>query len=214
MATSFIEIYDRAIAEIDDPTITKTYNNSPTDFFKIMYTYLNNAIPSFNNPMSISSSLSKRQIPQNQIELFTGDGTNKVFSLSSTPLNNSFFEYMIQDNVVGATYNGVTNSVTFSYIPFQSANVSIEWYYVGEFTDNLTDIVKKILSKLLVLSWAEKEKNFLLDIRRLVNNTDFKLNDSAAATRSKGGWYEAMREESEKIMNQYAYSLMFPKRGV
>jgi hypothetical protein len=39
MATNFIEIYDSAINEIDDPNITNVYKSSAISFFKIMYNY-------------------------------------------------------------------------------------------------------------------------------------------------------------------------------
>lgn len=211
MSTSFIEIYDRAITEFDDPNITKVYNLSQISFFQVMYNYLINAIPAFNNPQSVRAILASRTDPSGYTEIFNGDGITTTFTLSTTPLANSYFEYQINNVVVVGNYDSITNQITFPS-PIPSGHTgSVQWYFAGEFTNTLDDTMKSILAKLLVLHWAEKEKNFLLDIRRLLNDTDFKLNDNSSTTRSKIQWYENIRENAEKLMNQYSWILKFSK---
>lgn len=226
MSINFSEIYTRAISLIDDPFITKAYNSSPINFYKIMYSYFQDAIPRFNNPMIVASRLSNRTNPDGYVEVFDGNGIDDTFVLSTTPKTDSVYQFKIGDVYVEGTYNAIDNSVTFPYPIISNSCGSFEWYWCGEFNDEflnicnsnlylyLIDMIKSILSELLILNWAEKEKNFLLDIRRLLNDTDFKLNDSAASNRSKTNWYDSMREASEKHMNQLALSLMFSKGGV
>jgi len=212
MPVSFVKIYERGISSMDDPNITSAFERSPIAFFKIMYTYLVNAIPSFNNPIRISHELSKRTDPEYEIQTFIGDGVSDTFLLSTTPLQDSYFEYVINGNIVDGSYDAITNTVTFSSVVPLNQKASAEWYFAGEFKDNLIDIVQKILGKLLVVAWCEKEKNFLLDIRRLLFDTDFKLHDSSGINRAKVNWYDDMREEAEKLMSQYAWSHNFRKR--
>ena len=47
----------------------------------------------------------------------------------------------------------------------------------------------------------------MLDIRRLLGDTDFKLDNTPNTIRAKQGWYEDIREEVDKKMNQYAWNL-------
>jgi len=211
MPTSFVKIYERSISSMDDPSITSAFEKSPISFFKIMYTYLVNAIPSFNIPIRMQLELAKRTDPDYETEIFNGDGINSTFTLTSTPLNDSYFEYKIDTTTVEGTYDSLTNEVTFPSIIQIGQTATVEWYFAGQFTDDFVDIVQSILSKLLVVRWCEKEKNFLLDIRRLLFDTDFKLHDSSGINRAKVSWYDDMREEAEKLMAQYAWSRRFKR---
>jgi len=209
MATSFVLIYDYAIATIDDPRITAKYAASPISFFQKMYTFLLNAIPSYINPIKIIKTLEDKAIPDGAVEDFIGNGIDDTFVLSTTPLPDSFFEYKINGVTVQATYNALTNSVTFPYIVPVGQTAVAQWYFAGQFNKTIDEIVQKILGQLLVCKWALQERNFLLDVRRLLNDTDFKLNDNASATNSKVKWYDALREEAEKSMNQHAWDLQY-----
>lgn len=207
MSTSFQSIYESAISVIDDPQISQAYIDSPISFFQIMYTYLKNAIPRFNTPLSMIETLSEINLPQGQTEIFSGDGITTTFILSTTPLSDSFFEYQINGATVNGTYNSLNNSITFSSAIPTNQTGSFQWYSVGNFINDIDSTAQNILGLWLVCAWAMKEKNFLLDIRRLLNDTDFKLNDNSTTTKAKISWYEDMREEAEKLQKQYAMNL-------
>lgn len=208
MATLNNEIYSKAISEFEDPSISSAYENNPIDFFKIMYNYHINAMPLFINPSSEIIKLNDRIEPSTQIELFDGNGLTKDFVLTTIPLNGSFFNCLIGSTPVDGTFNYTTNTMTLTIIaPSGTENVSIEWYYPGQFNQTLDNQEKNILACFLVSCWAEKEKNFLLDIRRLLNDTDFSLSAESTTMREKGNWYYSMREKAEKIMMQYAWIL-------
>jgi hypothetical protein len=204
-----VNIYDYSIASIDDPRITAMYATSPIRFFQKMYTFLLNAIPSYINPIRIIKVLEDRTNPDGVVEDFVGNGVDDTFVLSTTPLTGSFFEYKINGVSVTATYNSITNAVTFPYIIPTGQTAEAEWYYAGQFNITLDEIVQKVLGQLLVCKWALQERNFLMDVRRLLNDTDFKLNDNASATNSKIKWYDTLREEAEKSMNQHAWDLHY-----
>lgn len=212
MATSNINIYERAISSFDDPSITRAYNSNPTQFFKIMYNYLRNGIPLYNNPLSIIDILSDRTDPYIDSENFVGDGNTSTYALSSTPLIDSYFSYYINDVESEGSYDELTNSVTFPYDIPLGETATAEWYYVGQFNQTLTDIQQKILGLLLVACWAEKEKNFLLDIRRLLNDTDYKMGSEAFSIRAKTAWHQSMLEDAEKLMNQTSWTDFFRPR--
>lgn len=147
MSTPFTNIYARAVASFEDPSITNAYQTSLSDFCDILYNYLSNAIPLFIVPKVIQTKLLDRTVPN---------------------LNTSDY---------------------------------------GQFNQTLTDREEKILSGLLVQCWAEKEKNFLLDIRRLLNDTDFHLAAESSTMREKGNWYSLIREQNMQEMKQYSWDL-------
>lgn len=207
MSTPFTNIYSRAINEFNDPFITSTYGNTIT-FFQTMFGYLNNCIPEFIIPEIIIPKLQDITSPSGQTELFNGDGINTNFILTTIPVTGSYFVYTVSGVVVTGTYNSGTNSVILDIAPaIGTNNVSIQWYYPGQFNQTLISREERILSMLWVVNWAEKEKNHLLDIRRLLNDTDFRLTAEAPTMNAKGNWYITMREEATAAMKQYSWSL-------
>jgi hypothetical protein len=196
-------IYTRAIAEIDDPFITASYNENAISFFKTMYNFLVNAIPLYVSPTTIIDILNDRTEPDGQIELFNGNGTMVDFVLSSTPTSNAYFSCAVNEVYVSCTFNSTTNTVSVSSPPLTGTeNVEIEWYDTGYFNQTLTPIRQNVLACFLVSCWGEKEKNFLIDIRRLLNDSTFKLSAESTTMKSKDSWYYNMREKAEKLMNQ------------
>lgn len=211
MSVEFPSIYSQAIGLFDDPSITSAFNNSPIQFFQIMYTYLQNAIPRFNNPMKMQVTLSSQNQPSGQTEIFDGNDTT-IYNIIATPLPNSYFEYIVDGNIVNGTYDDVLHSITFS-VPIPTGKQgSFQWYFAGEFINDIDYTAINILARLTVLCWVEKEKNFLLDIRRLLGDTDFKLPSEANSVRAKGGWYSDVKSEINKKMNQYAWDLKIQDR--
>lgn len=96
MGILFSAIYDKAIALFDDPKVTRAYETNKLQFDKIMYTYLQNAISMFNNPLSVSLRLSKYNEPQGTMEVFEGNGVDKTFLLSTdfVIVDNSVYQYI------------------------------------------------------------------------------------------------------------------------
>lgn len=208
MATPYSNIYVRAINLFDDPKITSAFENNPIDFYQIMYGYLNNAIPLFITPTAMQAKLNDRTKPTGQTELFDGNGLTNSFHLSTTPPTGAMFNYIVGNAVATGNFNYLTNNATLDVIPpIGTHNVSIEWYADGQFNQTLIDRQEMILALQLVRCWGEKEKNFLMDIRRLLQDTDFKLISEANSTNSKTNWFATIREEAEKEMNNYAWDV-------
>lgn len=206
MGTPFVDVYGRAIATFDDPNLTQVYNDNPLEFYKVMYTFFQNAIPRFNNPVSEITKLSYQNAYDGAIETFSGSGS-ATFTLSTNPIEDSLFSYSISGSSVSGSYSGsVTNQVVLDAIVNIGQTATIEWYYPGSFVDTLSDIEVMILGELTSLIWMEKEKNFLLDIRRLLLDSDFKLSSEANSVRSKLSWFESHREHCDKLMQQHSWN--------
>lgn len=206
MSTPYSNIYTRAIGLFEDPRLTSAFESSPLDFFQTMYSYLNNAIPSFISPSGMQTILNNRVKPEEGMEIFDGNGITQTFLLSATPPSGSIFSYMVDNEYVSASYSQLTNSVTFDVVPAAgSDNVSVEWYLDGYFNQTLNDRQELILAMFTVVCWLEKEKNFWADIRRILKDTDFKLADESNTMRGKMNLFDGGRERAIKEMKNYSW---------
>jgi len=210
MATSFVDIYDLSISQFDSPEITKAYVTNPIEFFKVMYNFINTAVKAFNNPLTMPRVLADRVNPDGDFGEITGVGTIQTYALSSTPTANAFFYFSVNGvEDTGATFSYTTNSVTYSNAIQHGVEATWEWYDTGQFNKDIDEAAQLILSVWLVSYWTKKEKNFQLDIRRLLNDNDFKMGSEANSIRAKVNWYDETREEAEKLMNQYGWNMKF-----
>ena len=222
MKISFAEIYEKSIGLFDDPYLTKAYNSSPIHFQKLMYTYLQNGISLFNNPLDISLQLSNFTPPKGTMETFEKDGDKTTFVLDADfeIIEGSFYEYMVDNKIVKGSFDATERTVTF---PLVGDTYSFEQYYSGEFDVDLSIVggsntqrmaavsVKDILARTLVRAWSEEKRNFLLDIQNILNDTDFKLHPASAALRSKTLWVQQLESETAELSNKLGWLIKFSK---
>lgn len=215
----FEDIFNRAVNLFDDPDILRAYELNPVEFSKTMRPYLINGLGMFANPTTVSSRFSNYTEAQGKLEVFEGNG-GASYTLSTTPLDNavmSFFIGKTPDPL--AEYNPETKVVTFSRDVPNETPCSVEWYYAGEFVADFTGFssnissafiesrTKDILAHCLLLGWAENEKNFMLDIRNILTDTDFKLHSPANSVRAKTEWYQNIREGLNDLTQKLSWDL-------
>ena len=113
------------------------------------------------------------------------------------------------------------SKVTFSKELPNDSKALVEYYSDGSFDADFSNITKKnnvpaasleqrvidMLARATVISWADKEKNFLLDIRNLLNDTDFKLHSPANSTKSKVEWVADLRNEIFNLQNKLDWDM-------
>lgn len=206
MSILFSDIYTKAIALFDDPKITMAYVTNKIQFNKLMYTYLQNAIAMFTNPASIGMRLASYNEPVGMMEVFEADGENRIFKLDSDfkILDNSLYSYIENQTNVAGILNKEERTVEFPDVLPKGQQYAFEQYYAGEFLDNFTGLnkstasgnaliigeIKDILARLLVKAWAEEERNLLLDIRNIMQDSDFKLNGNDRVLNAKNKWVD------------------------
>lgn len=218
----FDEIYTQAIALFDDPDIKEAYDNNKIAFCKIMYPYLLSSYSNFQNPSIIGMQLSDMQTPDGKQELFIANGQDKKF-LSEMPFkNNSCYCYYENNKKVQGIYNEDNQMVEFENV-LDNGNYIFERYFPGCFNTDLRitindnwnrDIRAKtitILAHLLVISWANSKKNFLLDIQNILTDTDFSLHSASSALSSKVKWIQDLRSEVLAIQNRLGFIIRFSK---
>ena len=211
--TSFVDIYTRASAKIDDPLLTKMYEATVIGFCAVMYNYLDAAIPSFNNPIEEMERLRNRTEPVGETDNAVGDGSTTSFTFTNTPSENSLYEVLVDGVMAEATYDSLTNSMILDEAPSDDSVVMLSWYFPGQFDVELYAEEKDILAMLTVVNWAEKEKNFKLDIRTLLGDKTYKAETSARANvGNKVLWVESMQEDCQKKMNKFAWNYSILKR--
>lgn len=220
----FKDIYNKAIPLFDDPDIQRAYFENTIRWQKLMFPYLESGVSLFTNPTKISFLLVDQDAPEGKMEIFEGNDTN-TFLLSSTPKEGADFSCTIQGKIdYLATYDPVTNSVTFSKKVLQGEKCSVEWYFGGKFNtdfqsaqtayvsaDVISTKVKEILARALVLNWAENEKNFALDIRNVLTDTDFKMYSPANSLKAKIEWVKQLRYDFDSMQTKLAWDLLSRK---
>lgn len=213
-------IYNQAIDLFDDPIYSKAYKEDTVRWEKMMYPHLINGLADFTNPTKIRYELINRTEPTGKIEIFDGDGS-ATYTLSTTPAEGSDFSYMINGLYdYQATYDADTNSVTFSKIVPVNSKCSVEWYQPGCFTSDFSSAaaptvdsaiiqqkVTEILARALVYEWASKEQNFLLDIKNLLTDTDFKIYSPANSIKAKVQWANSLKYNLDTLTNNLAWEL-------
>lgn len=227
MSILFSEIYNKAIGLFDDPKITQAYKTNTVQFQKIMYSYFQNAISMFVNPLVIASRLTQYDPPVGVMEKFVSDGQTKTFILdASFELRaNSAYSFTEGDLFLnnGVDLNIEERTVTFPDQLPEGQEYSIEQYFAGEFTGDFKNInyntnkinnvaeglVKDILARLLVKSWAENERNLLLDIRNIMQDSDFKIMDNSKILRAKNDWVDQLDTEVLQYQSRLAWMIRF-----
>lgn len=225
MSILFSEIYEKAIALFDDPKITIAYRTNQVQFHKLMYTYLQNAINMFTNPASIGMKIAIYNKPVGTMETFEGDGATDTFKIDDSfeIKENSIYSFIADGRTVEGTFDVEERTVTFPNALPAGKQYAFEQYYVGEFTGNfggtnqntsagdtlVTGQVKDILARLLVKAWGEGERNVLLDIRNLMQDSDFKITGNDKILNSKNKWIDQLDSEVLQLQNKLSWNIRF-----
>ena len=220
---AYTDIYQRFINEVDDPQLNKAYATNPIEFQKLCYVFLENGLVYFTAPIKAAEMLSAREIPYGETEFFDGEGTN-VYTITMTIPENAEVICKIGKEVDhSAEIAGST--VTFSRIVPVGTVCSVDYYVTTGFTGDFakacgamnvgsfTQRVVELLAKSMVVAWADKEQNFMLDIRNLLNDTDFKLHSPANSLKTKTDWVKDLRYDIYSIQNKLDWDLRHQNRS-
>ena len=224
MALTFKSIYEKAINLFDDPIIRRSYIEDTVRWERQMYPHLENGINQFSNPTKIAYLLVDQKLPSGQVEVFDGNGT-AVYHVSAdfVPEEGAEFSFRIgtQYDHAARYDNGV---VTFSREVPTGSKCGVEWYSPGQFNTDFKEAassttsadviaykVRDILARALVLAWATNEEDFLLDIRRNLNDTDFKLYSEANSIRSKVEWVNQLKFQLDSLTTKLAWDVVSRK---
>lgn len=223
---SFKDIYTKAIGLFDDPKITAAYNSNLIQFYKLMYVYLQNSISLFNNPLSVMKLISNFEEPTGQMEIFEADGISKEFELDSEfqIKANSSYEYIANGERVNAKFNKDTRTVIFEEVLPIGQQYSFEQYSIGKIECDLGDnglstmvqinilnCIKDILARLLVKTWGENTRNFLLDIQNILTDSDFNVHSASSALKAKNEWLNQLDREILQYQNKLAWNIRMLK---
>lgn len=218
----FKDIYARAINLFDDPDYDRAYVQNIVRFEKMMYPHLVNGVQLFTKPTQIAWALVDQTQPSGQMEIFSGEDTkNNTVILSTTPVENADFVCMINGEVDrGAVYHPEKNSVEFSKNIATTDELSVEWYFGGQFntdfvaasaplisTSLIGSKVVDILARALVVEWAEKDKNMILEIRNVLMDTDFKLYSPANSVKAKTDWVKGLMWDLDTLQTDLSWAL-------
>ena len=227
----FKDIYNKSINLFDDPEINEAYMNNIIRFEKLMYPFLINGLSLFSNPTAIVWDLLDRTEPSGEMEILSGDEVvNGEFDLSSTPVEGSDFVVMIngvQDRGATVRVNDKGKYiVTLSQEVKSEDEVSAEWYFGGQFNTDfskaatskvpagiIAERVQQILARALAVEWAEQERDFLLDIKNVLTDTDFRIYSPANSIRAKTEWVRQLQYDLDTMQTKLGWDLYSVSRN-
>lgn len=231
IAISFQDIYTRAVALFDDPKITYAYETNKIRFNKTMWPFLQNAISAFAQPTMIAFWNADYTEPSGTMEIFIEETDTTTSELMTTfeldadfeIIEGSIYQYTADGESVIGYLNTTDRTVTFPETIEEGAEFSIEQYFPGCFNQDSIDVlpvsqasvlrqVEGILAHRLVLTWAEGERNYLLDIRNLMADADFKKTAAnAKSLTSKDAWVDRLHTEVYTMETQLGWMIRFAK---
>lgn len=224
------DIYERTVNLIDDPDINRAYLTNTIEFQRIMYNFLINGLSYFTAPIKVCDALAQQVAPDGETEVGVGDGSKK-YKLTMTIPDDAELMFSVYDydqkkkkwnkTIVSGELDKQPDGVyaVFPSDVTDAEKYEVRWYTPGYFSANFPDMGKamngaslnnkivEILARTTVIAWAEKEQNFLLDIRNLLNDTDFKLHSPANSLKTKIEWLESLRREIYSLQTKLDWDL-------
>lgn len=223
----FSDIYERTVNLIDDPDINRAYLTNTIEFQKIMYNFLINGLSYVTAPIKVCDMLAQYNKPTGETEVGYCEAGKQTYKVEMIiPEDAEIVFYIDTPNKKGvlikqqaeAAYDATAKTVTFVKDVSDGEQYEVEWYKTGSFTANFTQAgaaignsmtkrVIELLARTTVIAWAEKEQNFLLDIRNLLNDTDFKLHSPANSLKTKTDWVKDLQFEIYSLQNKLDWDL-------
>lgn len=225
----FSDIFDRTIFLMDDPDLNYYYTCDKVAFQKVMLRYLLNGKDRFSSPIEVACHLANYSPLTSSIDELVGTGSaTVVVDTEFNPPDDCVFTFKNNGEVdPDAVYDSETRTVTFSKEVPEGSPCSVEYCFAGAFTDNfrwsysakylssqvINERVVDILAHCTLLAWVEKEKNFVLDIRNLLTDTDFKVYSQANSVRAKGDWFKGVQEELDDLIGKLGWDMRGTRKG-
>ena len=184
---------------------------------------MENGLVYFTAPIKAAEMLAIREAPYGETEYFNGNGTN-TYTITMTIPDGAEIECSIDERI---DYEATVSDgiVTFSKNVPVGTICSVDCYVPGRFTGDFskacgamnavsfTQRIVEILAKAMVVAWADKEQNFMLDIRNVLNDTDFKLQSPANSLKTKTEWVKDLRYDIYSIQNKLDWDLRHQNRS-
>lgn len=214
MATSFIEIYTRAMTEFKSPMLARLQETDTIAYLTTMSEYLNTAITFYNPNVNVYKRLTKSKSEEFCKQTFlVEDVAQDVFEIrgASLPTEDSIIQVEVNgDKVQGYTIDYLTSTITLDEAITQSV-VDIYWYNDGSF-ENLTSEDITLLSLAVCWVWAIQTQNNQLDIDRSLNDSDFKQSSVAQALSAKVEWAKHYEQMFKRELSKSDWRSLF-RRG-
>lgn len=202
MATSFDDIYCLNGAIMTDSKLS----NLPTNLYYFMLSkYLSFAIGEFRK--KCYKDLDDRTDFDQEIYEFTGNGTNREFTLSPAPPTSCSFYVTVNDVATTAyTFSDTTNKLTFTNAPASSADIYIGAYLIGSFADDLNIEEKAILAEGMTIPFIEYNINMTKQLNQMIYGTGIGLHSQANHNKVNLEIKNEARRIFKQMMDEYTYT--------
>jgi len=173
--TSFSTIYESNTLIRNTPSFR---NFDEYNLSKILFGYLKQAISYF--LYDCAKDLTLRTDPVFSEYIVVGDGTEKVFTLPTTPASIENIDVWIDSTrITDYVYNSVGKTLTFTTAPADGANITAQFYSCGHFTEDLDIREVHILSEGMIIPYLQKFKNDENAMKYIVSGSSLKFYSQA-----------------------------------
>lgn len=222
----FDEILNMSMTLFDDPDISRKYVYDRAGFQRDMLDFLIIGVGKTALPDAIMDQLILCDQPITI--MIDGDGTNTTsYTLEGDPIPDHYaISYYIDGQHVAGSYDKETNTVTFAREVKTNEKWGIDAFYAGAFTgdfskcfrsdynmDVIMEKVKRILAYATLSAWGDKEVGRVLEVRNILNDTDFKMYSPANSARAKMEWRDKMNANVDTLVVNLNWLIMGTPKG-
>lgn len=215
--TNFADVYEYAVAEIDDVRLENLKKTNPALYLRRLWDYLRNAIPLFSSPMGMVKKLENYVAPTFDDETFVCDGQTTVFTLSTggecicvTNDRGNVVAVIIPAESTtdrGVTYDEETHTLTFATAPH--GEIYVDLYTDGYFNFDLNIKELSILGIAFRLVWFSKIANTFLRTTPKIKDKNFNMDSSWGVEQADTAKVKSLKTELVDAMKEYENSLAY-----
>lgn len=222
MGTTFTEILTQfAMQEIDDINWTRGLQENPAAFLRAKSDTLISAIPRFTRPAEAQSWLTftppsydswlytAAESQTAPIELETGITGMELCSGTMIGTSNSAHETYMPIDV---DYDSETGKVTLNIDLAAGAQVDLDFYTDGVFTNDLDVEQKQILGLCCAVQWYSRFANTWLNLQPKIKDKSFDVGSESAHITAATAKYKEMRLALNDKLLRYEENVYYRQR--
>jgi len=216
MGTGFSEIIQGAMYFMNDVRWQEQLAADPAQFFRAKSAFVISAIPRFNCPPNMQEYLTYTA-PAVDDMVYTAEEdktsgfvieTGKTgFQLCSVAMENKQSNGSVFLTPVDCSYDDETGDVTVNADVRTAQSLVLDFYTDGEFTNELDDEQKRIMSLAVACDWYFQFANDYLGIANLVTDKSFSIKSPSEHIRANTERMRYLREELRSELHAYEQRL-------
>lgn len=199
--TSFAEVYEYALTEIDSYKLKILSRQNPALFYRKMFLYLQQGVPYFDSPIGIQEKLQYTK-PTFNDGLFTVTANSAEISTGIKGFETVCA--VVNDEITPLSYDNQTGIITLEKTFGHDVTADIDFYTDGYFHTQLNGREMQILGLCIGFTWFKKFANDELDMKPKMKDSSFKIGSEFGDTNSRTSRMESLYNILQLQLGSYA----------